>query len=202
VKRNIAALVLAAGASRRMGTAKQLLRLGSRTLLRRIVEESLASAARETFVVLGPEAERMCEELHGLPATIVENPRWAAGIGTSVSAGIATIGNHRPQFDAAIVLTCDQPHVSTATLNRLIDEHDASGKPLIGSAYADTIGVPALFSRAYFDALTQLPPETGAKEILRRSPDDVLPVEFALGAVDLDTPSDYDRFARSADATS
>jgi molybdenum cofactor cytidylyltransferase len=202
VKGNVAALVLAAGSSRRMGTAKQLLRVGSRTLLRRIVEESLASAARETYVVVGADAERIGEELRGLSASIVENARWAEGIGSSVSAGLEAIAKEDPPFDAAIVLTCDQPHVSAATLDRLIDEQTASGKPLVAAAYANTIGVPALFSRAYFDALRELPADRGAKQVLLHHRDDVAIIDFPAGVVDLDTPADYDRFAQEAAATS
>ena len=200
MKRNVAALVLAAGSSSRMGSAKQLLRLGSRTLLRRIVEESLASSARETYVVVGANAAAMREELRGLSVLIVENPQWATGIGTSVSIGTETIAIHQPRFDAVIVLTCDQPHVSASTLDRLI-EHTASDKPLVASAYGETIGVPALFTRAYFDALIQLPGKRGAKEILLRHREEVAIVDFPDGVIDLDTPADYARFRRNADAT-
>ena len=197
MKRNIAAVVLAAGASSRMGTAKQLLRLGSRTLLRRSVEEALASAARETVVVVGAEAERMRHELRDLPVVTVENTRWAEGIGSSVSAAADFIRRQQPEFDALVLMTCDQPHVSAATIDRLIAEHDVSAKSIAASGYAGTIGVPALFSRACFDALSQLPADRGAKDILLRHRTDVAEVEFEPGATDLDTPADYERFTGS-----
>ena len=197
MKRNIAAVVLAAGSSSRMGTAKQLLRVGSRTLLRRSVEEATAAGVGGTFVVVGADAERMRNELRDLPVTLIDNARWPDGIGTSVSAAASLIARQQPEFDALLLMTCDQPHVSAATIERLIAEHQASGKPIAASGYAGTIGVPALFSRAYFDALAQLPSDKGAKDILLRHRDEVAVVEFEPAAVDLDTPADYERFTRS-----
>ena len=202
MKRNIAALVLAAGSSSRMGTPKQLLRVGSRTLLRRAVEEAVASAVRSTFVVLGPENERMRDELRDLPVSFVENARGAQGIGTSVSAGVAAIAKDRPAFDAVVLMTCDQPHVSSITIDRLIAEHEASATALVATAYAQTVGVPALFAQRYFSALVELPPENGAKQILLRHHADVAVVECEAAAVDLDTPADYERFTRARGATS
>ena len=201
MKRNIAAIILAAGPSSRMGAPKQLLRLGSRTLLRRSVEEALASTVSATFVVLGSDAEMMSNEVGDLPVVLVQNCRWPEGIGTSVSAGIARIENHQPPFDAAVLMTCDQPHVSAATIDRLIEGHQSSAKPLVASSYAGTLGVPALFARQYFEALLQLPGGNGAKEILLRHRDEVAAIEFEAGALDLDTPADYER-ATSGDATS
>ena len=185
-----------------MGRPKQLLRLGSRTLLRRTAEEAIASQAGATLVVIGADANLVRNELHGLHVTCVENQRWREGIGTSVSAGVERVARDGSPFDAAVLLTCDQPHVSAATIDRLIAEHESSAKPLVASAYAGTLGVPALFTRAYFDALLRLPGDNGAKDILLRHRDDVAVVEFAAGAVDLDTPADYDRFARGGESTS
>ena len=198
MKRNIAAVVLAAGSSSRMGRAKQLLPLGSRTLLRRSVEEAIASSVRATFVVLGAEAERMRNELRDLSVSIVENTRWAEGIGASVSAAARLVARQQPGFDALVLMTCDQPLVCAATVDRLIAERDASAKPIVASAYAGTIGVPALFSHVYFDALAQLPAEKGAKDILLRHRDQVALAVFEPAAVDLDTPADYERFTRSS----
>ena len=179
-----------------MGTPKQLLRLGARTLLRTAVEEALASGARATFVVVGSDAAVVAEAVRDLPVTVVENARWADGIGTSVSAGIARVADDQPPFAAAVLMTCDQPHVSAATIHKLIAEHSASAKRLVASAYGGTMGVPALFAREYFDALRELSAEKGAKEILLRHPDEVATVEFAAGSLDLDTPADYEQALR------
>lgn len=193
MKRKVAAIVLAAGSSRRMGRAKQLLPIRSSTLARRIVEQALASHVVATVVVLGAEADAIRESLAELPISFVENPRWAEGLGTSISAGLAAVQD----CDAAVILACDQPHVSAATINRLIAEHEATGRPIVASAYSDTLGVPALFAREVFDELLELAPEEGAKRLLQEHRDSVAAVDFPEGAVDLDTPADYQRFLTS-----
>jgi len=191
LKRNIAALVLAAGSSTRMGSAKQLLQLGDSTLLRHSVQQARASNVTRTIVVLGAEADGARGELTDV-ATI-ENPRWSEGIGTSISAGVAAA----MECDAVVILVCDQPHVSTALINRLIDEHTVSRKPIVASRYSDTVGVPALFAREFFDALQQLAPDEGAKRLLHQHRESVAAVDFPKGAIDLDTPQDYERFLTS-----
>lgn len=136
-------------------------------------------------------------ELSDLSVTIIENTGWAAGIGTSIATAARLIMQQQPEFTGVVLMTCDQPHVSAATIDRLIAAHEASAKPIAASAYAGTIGVPAVFSRAYFDELAQLRPDKGAKDILLRHPEDVAVVEFEPASVDLDRPADYERFARS-----
>ena len=202
MKRNIAAIVLAAGSSSRMGTAKQLLRLKGRTLLRGSAEAALASMARAVVIVVGSQAALMRDELGDLAVTIVENPRWAEVMGTSISAGIHWITAHAVPFEAAVLMTCDQPHVTGATVGRLIEEQESSAKRLVASRYGGTIGVPALFTREYFSALSLLPPEQGAKHVLLNHQDEMAVVDFEEGAIDLDTPADYERLARGSAATS
>ena len=202
MKRNIAAVVLAAGSSSRMGRPKQLLRVGADTLLRHSVEQAIASSVCATFVVIGANAQQMRDELRELPAALVENARFAEGMGTSISAAIQAIEREPSPFDAVVLLTCDQPNVSAESIDELIAEHARSAAPLVASAYAGTLGVPALFARDYFSALRELPPETGAKEILMRHRDDVVAVQFEPAAVDIDTPADYEQFTRGSGATS
>jgi molybdenum cofactor cytidylyltransferase len=192
LKRNIAALILAAGSSSRMGEPKQMLRFGSSTLLRHIVEEALASDAASTLVVIGAEADAIRREVDQRVA-IVENARWSEGIGTSISAGVEAAND----FDAVVILTCDQPHVSAATINCLIAEHESGGKPMVACAYGNTLGVPALFARELFAKLRRLPADEGAKRLLFQDRECVGTIEFGEGAVDLDTAMDYARFLKA-----
>ena len=173
-----------------MGKPKQLLAAGSSTLLRRIVDQAIASDVERTFVVLGAEADAVRTQLEALPITVVENARWADGIGSSIFAGVEAAKD----ADAVVIVTCDQPHVSTATINRLISEHDSSAKGIVASAYSNTLGVPALFAREFFEELRRLRPDEGAKRLLLKCGESVAAVEFAEGVVDLDTPADYERF--------
>lgn len=107
---SVAAVVLAAGGSTRMGQPKQLLTFGGRTLLRRTAEVALGAGGDPVFVVLGAGAEQVASELDGLNVTAVVNGEWAAGPGTSVRAGIAAL-ERLPGVEAAVFLLCDQPLV-------------------------------------------------------------------------------------------
>jgi molybdenum cofactor cytidylyltransferase len=95
--------------------------------------------------------------------------------------------------DALLLLVCDQPHVTTATLRALMDARRTGGKVIVASAYADTLGVPALFDRSLFGELGELNGQQGAKAVIQRHREEVHGVPFADGAVDLDTPDDVRR---------
>ena len=143
--------------------------------------------------MLGAEAERIRAELSDIAVSFVENARWAEGIGTSIAAGVAAVSH----WDGIVILACDQPHVSAATINQLIAKHEASGQPIVAASYSETLGVPAFFAREYFSELQQLAPDEGAKRLLLQHCDSIATLEFNEGAVDLDTPGDYERFLAS-----
>ncbi|MFN2475069.1 MAG: NTP transferase domain-containing protein, partial [Chthoniobacterales bacterium] len=188
MKPKIAALVLAAGSSSRMRKPKQLLRVGSRSLLRRSAEAATASDVTATVIVIGAEAQAMRKELEGLPLKILENARWTEGVGTSISAGINWLADQSEPVEGVVIMVCDQPHVSAATINRLIATHSVTGKSIVASGYSGTLGVPALFAREHFDHLKSLPPERGAKRLILSHRETVAVVKFEDGAVDLDRP--------------
>lgn len=191
----VAGIVLAAGGSSRMGRPKQLLPFRGRSLLRHAAGVALAGGCDPVVVVLGAGADRLRAELDGLPVTTAENPDWEQGPGTSVRAGVAAVG----AADAVVFLLCDQPLVDAAHVRRLVAAHRATGRPMVASGYGGSVGVPALFARACFPALLATPPAAGAKPLLTRDPDAVAVVSFPAGAVDLDTPADYERRRTTAD---
>jgi molybdenum cofactor cytidylyltransferase len=188
----VTAVVLAAGGSTRMGRPKQLLPWGGRSLLRHAVDVAAAGGCDPVVVVLGAAADRLRTELDGVPVVPAENPDWGLGPGTSVRVGLEAAG----AVDAVVFLACDQPLVDAAHVRRLIDAHRTSGRPMAASGYADSAGVPALFARECFPDLRALPAGAGAKQLLARRPDDVAVVPFPAGAIDLDSPEDYERFTR------
>jgi molybdenum cofactor cytidylyltransferase len=98
-----------------------------------------------------------------------------------------------PQAAAVVLLTCDQPSVQATTINALIAKHDKSRKPIVASRYANTLGVPALFGRSCFEVLLALRGDSGAKSLIADRPDDVASVAFEEGAIDIDTPRDFQR---------
>ncbi len=188
----VAAVVLAAGGSVRMGRPKAMLPWGGRSLLRHAVDAAVGGECEPVVVVLGAAADRLRLELDGVPVVAAENPDWELGPGTSVRVGVAAAG----PADAVVFLACDQPLVDAAHVRRLIDAHRASGRPMAASGYAGAAGVPALFARECFPDLGTLPPGSGAKLLLARRPEGVAVVPFPAGAIDLDTPEDYERFTR------
>ena len=192
----LAIVVLAAGGSTRMGTAKQLLPLGGQSLLRRAAATAIATGCRPAVVVLGRDADAMRPELAGVDVTIVVNPDWPLGMGGSIRAGIASAAS--PEVAGVVVTLCDQPHVDAAALGLLIDAFARTGRT-VAARYAYTVGVPAVFGRAAFPALLALDPATGAKRLLAGS--DVMAVDLPAAAVDVDTPADYRRVCRDDQPT-
>ena len=186
-----AILVMAAGASRRMGRPKQLLPFGSTTLLRHAVEVALSSHASKVAVVLGSGEEAMRNELAGLPIEIVTNPEWDRGMGTTIRAGAQAIGMY-PEVGALILTVADSPGLSAETYNRIIAAHVASGLPIVASEYAGTVGVPALFERQYFDSLIALPADHGCKALIMANSAKVIRMPCPEAAKDIDSPKDYE----------
>ena len=193
-KIGVAAIILAAGASLRMGEPKQLLLFENRTLLRRAVDAALASCCESVVVVVGANAERVCEEVDELPVEVVFNERWSEGMGSSVRAGLESLSVANDEdLDAVVILPCDQPRLSCDVLNDLIESHQASGKPIIVSGYEEIWGVPMLFARELWPELKLLEGKRGAQSVARRRAEDVECVPFPGGAFDLDTREDYER---------
>lgn len=186
---SVAAVILAAGSSSRLGFPKQLVVHQGATLLRRTVEAALSSVCTPVLVVLGAFADRIAPELDGLPVQKIVNEKWTQGMGSSVRAAISTVAV-LPSLEAVIVSVCDQPFLSSAIFDALENRYRSSGFPIIASAYQDVLGVPALFDRVMFPELMQLEDASGAKAIIRRHPAGVESVLFPDGHIDIDTQQD------------
>jgi molybdenum cofactor cytidylyltransferase len=190
----IAAVILAAGASTRMGTPKQLLLYQGQSLLRRVTETAIAAHCSPIFVVLGAYSAQIRCELRDLPVQMVENLEWQRGMGSSIRHGIQALMETSPIVEATILLLCDQPFVSVQTIHQLESVYRSTNNSIIASAYQNTIGVPALFHSTLFLELTGLTQAEGAKKVIQRHINSVITVEFPQGAIDLDTPNDYQQF--------
>lgn len=193
---SIAAIVLAAGASTRMGSPKQLLPRGGRSLLRRAAETALRSVCEPVYVVLGARAELVRREVQDLPVRVIENPRWAEGMGTSVRAGVEAAVMEAPE--GLVLLLCDQPLITAEMVDALVAAYRQSRPPIVAAAYNGTLGVPALFSAAVFPELLALPPAEGARRLIAARRAEVVGVPLPAGAVDVDTPEDYQRLPPQA----
>jgi len=187
----IAIVILAAGASKRMGVPKQLLRHGGQTLIRHAVEAALGSTCRPVVIVLGANAEQILPEIEGLPVQIVQNPHWAEGLSSSIRAGIEAVASAAEAPEAVVLALCDQPLVGSDDIEALVTAYRSTQRPIIASQYAGTLGVPALFSRPVLPELVSLTGDAGAKGVIQRNLAAVSPVPCPHGAVDLDTPEEY-----------
>ncbi len=191
----IAAVVLAAGGSSRLGRPKQLVEFGGRSLLRNAVEAAVGGGCDPVVVILGAEAERIRPELEGLAVVAVTNPCWRHGVATSIRRGVAEVEQLCPEVEGVVLIACDQPLLSPAIIRALIEAHrDCSERAaaMVASAYAETLGTPALFGRDHFGSLGQLDGDRGARGLLRESAPRVVTVAWPQGAVDIDRPEDLE----------
>jgi molybdenum cofactor cytidylyltransferase len=193
-KMKIGILILAAGASRRLGEPKQLLKFAGETLLRRAARTALAANdCSPIVVVLGAHAEKLKPEIEDLPVRIVVCEDWAQGMSRSLRTGVAEAERLAPDLSAIVVTVCDQPFVTPATINRLIEIHRQTKKPIAACQYAETAGVPALFARPLFAELSNLDADAGAKTILKKHHADVAQTPAPEAAFDVDTEGDLQK---------
>ena len=187
--RRIAAVVLAAGRSTRMGGPNKLLaEIAGRPLARIVVEEALASRARPVIVVVGHERAKVENALAGLPVEVVYNPDFAQGLGTSVRAGIAAVP---AEADGAIVCLGDMPQVDAALIDRLMAAFDPDrGALIVMPTVEGRRGNPVLWSRRFFHDLMAIEGDVGARHFIGRYSEAVadVPLEGSAALVDVDTP--------------
>ncbi|MEH2125934.1 nucleotidyltransferase family protein [Nostoc sp.] len=192
-KSTIAIMILAAGASTRMGTPKQLLLYQGRSFLQYITEIAIASVCQPVVVVLGANAEQIHPQIKQLPVRVVKNSDWACGMSTSIKSGIELLNNLPQKIEAVVITLCDQPFVSPQIINQIVDTYYSTKKPIIACEYGDTLGVPALFSQAFFSELATLKETSGAKKVINHNLNEVFSIPFPLGDIDIDTPRDYEQ---------
>ena len=199
----VAAVVLAAGGSTRFGRSKQFALFQGDTFIKRIVAAAIEAGCAPVVVVTGEDSAQITSELARLTVSIAMNPRWSSGLGSSIGVGVQRAIDLAPDLDASLLLTCDQPFVTAAVLAQIIQLHLTNGKPIVASAYATTLGVPALFDRPCFPDLLRLKEDSGAKKIILARPHDVVSFDFPAGAIDIDTAADYKKLDQpiAADGT-
>lgn len=191
-------MVLAAGASQRLGRPKQLVPYRGKPLLRHAVDAALAAGVGPVVVVLGAEAERIARALAGLGVGIVINREWRAGLGGSVAAGVRAAAGLEPAVAGVLLLACDQPLV-TPELLRSLAAGLAAGAPVAAAGYGGTLGVPAAFERRLFPELLGLDADRGARDVIARHRDQAVSAPFPEGELDIDTAEDVLRFGDATD---
>ena len=189
----VAGVVLAAGASSRMGENKLLLRLDGEALVARAVRRAAEAGLDPVLVVLGHDAARVERALKGCACRVVVNAAHATGQDSSFRAGIAAVP---PAASAAVVLLADMPHVSVDMLAALLERHRATGAALVVSDYGGVKAPPTLYGRALFSEIVG--GRGCGRDVVRRHRAEAEAVAFpAERLADLDEPSDVERLRAS-----
>ncbi len=189
----VTVLVLAAGNARRFGANKLLQPLGDEALLRHALSAANGVFPGRVTLVTGEDADRVAAAAGDLTASVVFNPDYVSGIGTSIAAGARAC---HTESDALVVMLADQPLITADHLRSLAAHWNGRPEGIVASAYSGTLGPPALFGKEHFDALSSLSGDRGARAVIEANAQSVVAVAFEPASIDIDTPADLEAVAR------
>lgn len=186
-------MILAAGASTRMGSPKQLLAWKHTTLLGYAIEQA-QKLDSEIFVVLGANLSKIKASIKPYPIHILNNKQWEKGLGSSIAFGVNYMLKNKLNFDAILIMLADQPLINENYLRTLIHEFSTKKSKIVASLYEnDKQGVPVLFDKIYFDELSNLNDDKGAKALLKKHANNVSLVNAEAIVSDIDTLEEYQK---------
>ncbi len=193
----VAAIVLAAGESSRMGTPKALLRIGGKTFIRHIIDVLASSEVEKIVVVLGANAEEIKRELAGLDVIVADNQNYTAGQLSSVLKGIETVEPFSP--DGILVQPVDNPMVNTEVVNALVTKFSEGSRLIVLPTFKGKRGHPVLFSAKLFGELKNALPDVGARSVVWSRAAETVEVETKDEGVicNIDTREDYENLQRN-----
>ena len=194
---NVGIIILAAGASTRLGEPKQLLTFQNKTLISRAVETSINSKCVNTAVILGANVETIKKEIEDFPINICTNENWKTGMASSIKCGLDLLLSEQKKLNAVLILLCDQPFIESKHINQLLKTFEQTNKDIVATEYKNTIGVPALFSSKLFDKLLKLEGDKGARQIIKTNPDLLQTIPIPEAEFDIDTVEDYQKLINS-----
>jgi molybdenum cofactor cytidylyltransferase len=196
ISSEVAAIVLAAGGSVRMGQPKQLLPVDGVPMVRRVTEAVCAAGLTQVAVVVGAHAQAVKQALTGLRVDVVVNEGWREGLSTSLRAGLGAL---RPEVRAVLIVLADQPALTPGLLRALVTRYEATGAPIVAPFHQDRRGNPVLFDRSLFPELLAVEGDRGGRVVLARHHERLERVETDDPAVmmDVDTRQDYERIQRA-----
>lgn len=182
---NLSVLILAAGTSSRLGKPKQLLKIKDESLIQIAVKKAL-NLSDDVKVVLGHKSYEIIEELKDFPISILINPNYEQGMGSSISFGIKDFNKSKK----VLIMLCDQPLIPLSHYNSLIKKSIENKDLIVCSKYQNRFAVPSIFPNTYYKALSDLKGDEGARKLLKANPIDYIVLEDKL-SIDVDTKEDY-----------
>ena len=192
---NTAIIILAAGASSRMGAPKQLLLVDGKTLIKRVCDTAMGTPCHPIVLVLGANGNLIRKETERMPITVIDNPQWENGMSSSIKMGLAGAYMTEKAIEAVIFLTVDMPYVSTELINKMIEKAKSDEKiEIVACKYQNQMGIPVLFKRSLFTNLLELSGDEGAKKVVIKNKDKTAFIDFPGGKLDLDTVEEYRNF--------
>lgn len=192
-KEQTAIIILAAGASTRLGTPKQLLPWGNRTLLEYAIDIATESVAAEIIVVTGANQQIIQSGTNRSHVKFVINDNWASGMGSSIAIGVSYVMTQSEGISNVLIMLCDQPQVDGLYLKKLMELHESGKKGITATNYQNRPGVPAIFDQQYFDELVRLKAQGGAKKLMTQESEDIHLFSPKTDIQDIDTQEDYQR---------
>lgn len=192
---NTAIIILAAGASSRMGAPKQLLLVDGKTLIKRVCDTAMGTPCHPIVLVLGANRNLIRKETERMPITVIDNPQWENGMSSSIKMGLAGAYMTEKAIEAVIFLTVDMPYVSAELINKMIEKAKSDEKiEIVACKYQNQMGIPVLFKRSLFTNLLELSGDEGAKKVVIKNKDKTVFIDFPEGKLDLDTVEEYRNF--------
>jgi len=186
----VAAIVLAAGESRRFGQPKQLLPVGNKTMIQHVVDTVLSSPVEQVVVVLGHRAAEIGASIADRPVEIVVNEGWKSGLSSSVRAGLSAV---RPEAGAALFVLADQPGITTEIVTKLVKRYRETRALIVVPTHRGRRGNPVLFDRSLFAELMKVKGNQGGRRVIAEHGAEVEEVEVGTEAIfaDIDTADEY-----------
>lgn len=187
----IGGIILAAGSSSRLGRAKQLLLFQGETLIHRSVSILKQLPLETIYLVYGARSSELEPELQKMSVPSIYNPDWSEGMASSLKVGLSAILEASPQLSAVLITLVDQPLVRPSHLAAMLQISQQHPAAIIAAAYNDLFGVPAIFPKTHFSAIMNQKGPVGAKKIIKKNKEQVIPFPCQPAAFDIDTEADY-----------
>lgn len=190
----LSVIIPAAGASKRLGLAKQLVKYQGKSLIQNAVDTANSISPAEIIVVTGACEEQVRRAVSDPAVCWVHNSNWSAGMGSSIAAGVSSVS---PASGGLMILLCDQFRIASEDLHKLFQAWRSNQQQIVAAETEGRLMPPVIFPAHYFDTLQQLQGDEGARKLIQAHPDLVTPVPMKNAAFDLDTQNQLDKLRSS-----